>query len=152
MKTTMKAIVITQYGDPKVLEERSVARPEPMPGRVVVRVRAFGVNHAEAYFRKLAALPESYATAWVLLCHNLELRAGQTLLVRGGTSVLGQAAINLARLGGATVLATTRARDKFPIVEALGARPLLDEIVAAHELMESVTARGRIVIGVAASA
>jgi NADPH:quinone reductase-like Zn-dependent oxidoreductase len=39
----------------------------------------------------LAAIPESYATAWLALHGNLELEAGQSLLVRGATSALGQA-------------------------------------------------------------
>jgi NADPH2:quinone reductase len=34
----------------------------------------------------LAALPETYLTAWGSLFDALEVRAGQTLLVRGGTS------------------------------------------------------------------
>ena len=34
----------------------------------------------------LAALPEVYATAWAGLHQNLDLRPGQTVLVRGATS------------------------------------------------------------------
>jgi hypothetical protein len=53
----------------------------------------------------LAAIPESYATAWPALHGNLELQPGESLLVRGGTSALGQAAINLAAdLGAADVV------------------------------------------------
>jgi NADPH:quinone reductase len=36
--------------------------------------------------------PESYATAWAVLFGNLDLRAGQTIVVGGATSALGQAA------------------------------------------------------------
>lgn len=57
----------------------------------------------------MAAIPESYATAWTVLFRNLELQPGQKLLVRGGTSALGRAAINLAiHHGKAEVWATTR--------------------------------------------
>ena len=49
----------------------------------------------------LAALPESYATAWTCLFVNLGLEPGQTLLIRGATSALGQAAVNLAAHAGA---------------------------------------------------
>jgi NADPH2:quinone reductase len=70
----------------------------------------------------LAALPESYATAWSCLHGNLELRAGQTLVVRGATSALGQAAINIAADADAHVIATTRTPARFPTLSALGAR------------------------------
>src|SRR5215831_19580791 len=50
--TSMKAIVITQYGDPDVLRIKEVPMPDATEGTIVVRVRAFGLNHAEAYFRK----------------------------------------------------------------------------------------------------
>src|SRR5262249_36318675 len=48
----MRAIVISKYGDPDVLREERGATPRATEGTVVVRVRAFGLNHAEAYFRK----------------------------------------------------------------------------------------------------
>ena len=70
----------------------------------------------------LAALPESYATAWSCLHGNLALRAGQTLVVRGATSALGQAALNLAVDVDAHVIATTRVPERFPALSALGAR------------------------------
>ena len=69
----------------------------------------------------LAAIPESYATAWTCLFRNLEIASGQTLVVRGATSSFGQAALNLAVNAGVRVIATTRNRDRFPAMEALGA-------------------------------
>src|SRR6516165_6690907 len=69
----------------------------------------------------LAALPETYATAWTCLFRNLEVAAGQTLVIRGATSALGQAALNMAVNAGARVIATTRSRDRFSILEKLGA-------------------------------
>ena len=56
----------------------------------------------------LAALPETYLTAWGSLVEALDIQAGQTLLIRGGTSSVGMAAASLARPMGARVLATTR--------------------------------------------
>src|SRR5262245_22672870 len=70
---------------------------------------------------ELAAIPETYATAWTCLFRNLEIAAGQTLVVRGGTSSLGRAAIGLAVDAGAGVLATTRARERFAALGQLGA-------------------------------
>ena len=74
----------------------------------------------------LAAIPESYATAWTFLLHNLEAKSGQVIVVRGGTSALGQAAINLARDREIRVLATTRSAQKAHILEELGAEPLIE--------------------------
>src|SRR5579859_7207570 len=56
----------------------------------------------------LVAIPEVYAAAWSGLHHNLAVRPGQSLLVRGATSALGQAAVNIAAELGLCVLASTR--------------------------------------------
>jgi NADPH:quinone reductase len=75
----------------------------------------------------LAAVPESYATAWAALFGNLDLRAGQTILIRGATSALGQAAVNIASHAGARVIATTRKAERAETLEALGAREVVLE-------------------------
>jgi NADPH:quinone reductase-like Zn-dependent oxidoreductase len=192
----MRAIVITEPGGPEVLQIREVADPTPGDDEVLIRVRAFGVNHAETHMRKgewpeatpisgieavgtvaedpsgelppgtkvlalmgglgrfrngsyaeytaaaatnvtqietsldwtdLAAIPESYGTAWVALHGNLELRAGHSLLVRGGTSALGQAAINIAGDAGARVIATTRREDRAALLRSIGADAVVIE-------------------------
>lgn len=71
---------------------------------------------------ELAAIPESYATAWTCLFRNLELQPEQTLVIRGATSSFGQAALNMAVNAGANVIATTRKRDRFSMLENLGAK------------------------------
>jgi NADPH2:quinone reductase len=68
----------------------------------------------------LAALPKSYLTAHQAL-ETLDLRAGQTLLIRGGTSSVGLCALTLAREHGAQVLASTRAQRKVTALSAAGA-------------------------------
>jgi NADPH2:quinone reductase len=70
---------------------------------------------------ELAAIPETYATAWTCLFRNLELTSGQTLVIRGATSAFGQAALNMAVRAGAKVIATSRSADRFPMLKALGA-------------------------------
>lgn len=69
---------------------------------------------------ELAALPETFATAWTCLFRNLEIRQGQTLVIRGATSSFGQAAAKLAVNAGLEVLATTRSRERFAMLEKLG--------------------------------
>jgi NADPH:quinone reductase len=192
----MRAIVIAQYGGPEQLVLRELPDPEPLPGHVVIEVAAFGLNHAEIYFRQgvwgdvakvsgiecvgrvkidpdghlapgqtvaalmggmgrtidgsyaeqtrvpasnvvpldtrlpweeLAAIPESYATAWTCLQRNLALERTHTVLIRGATSALGQAAVNIAVLAGAQVIATTRNPARFASLQALGAHETLIE-------------------------
>jgi NADPH:quinone reductase-like Zn-dependent oxidoreductase len=192
----MKAVVIKEYGGPEQLVIKELPEPEPQAGSVVIEVKAFGLNHAETYFRSgiwgdvarvsgiecvglvksdpsgglrpgqkvaafmggmgrtingsysevtrvpasnvvpvttglswadFAAIPESYATAWICLNRSLGLKAGQTLLVRGATSALGQAAINVAKHAGAKVIATTRNPNRVTTLEAIGADTVLLE-------------------------
>src|SRR5436309_2597043 len=47
-KTTMKAIVIHQYGGPEVLKYEDAPRPEPKDNQVLVRVIAAAVNPIDA--------------------------------------------------------------------------------------------------------
>ena len=190
----MKAIIISSYGGPEVLTVTELPDPVPAPDEVLIAVRAFGLNHAEAYMRSgamgevaqvtgiecagtvvadpsgrlvegtavvailggmgrtrngsyaelvtvpasnvvevstslpwtdLVALPEVYATAWAGLRQNLDLRSGQTVLIRGATSALGQAAVNVAAEQGATVIATTRRPDRAALLERIGAKTVL---------------------------
>ncbi|CRL25662.1 Alcohol dehydrogenase superfamily, zinc-containing [Penicillium camemberti] len=90
-------------------------------------VVALGLAAEELRWDQLAAIPESYATAWTCLFRNLEISAGQRLLVRGGTSSLGRAAINLAVLAGVYVTATTRTEKRTSQLEALRVREVLIE-------------------------
>ena len=75
----------------------------------------------------LAAIPESYATAWMCLHGNLALRDGQAIVIRGATSALGQAAVNIAAHAGARVIATTRNAKRCAALEAIGAKDVLIE-------------------------
>src|SRR5262249_25376119 len=50
----------------------------------------------------------------------LEITSGQTLVIRGATSSFGQAAVNMSVNAGAKVIATTRSRDRFAMLESLG--------------------------------
>jgi NADPH:quinone reductase len=70
---------------------------------------------------ELAAIPETYATAWTCLFRNLEVQRGQLLVIRGATSSFGQAALKMAVNAGARVVATTRNRERFTLLEKLGA-------------------------------
>jgi NADPH:quinone reductase len=190
----MKAIIISAPGGPEVLTITELPDPTPADDEVLIRVRAFGLNHAETYMRNgswgqvarvpgiecagiieadpsgqlaagspvvailggmgrtrdgsyaelvtlpatnvapvnttlswtdLVALPEVYATAWAGLHQNLALEPGQTVLIRGATSSLGQAAVNIAAGHGALVIATTRTQSREALLADIGAAQVL---------------------------
>ncbi|WP_342776179.1 hypothetical protein [Nonomuraea terrae] len=43
-KHTMRAVTIKEFGGPEVLTAEPVARPEPLPTEVLVRLHAAGIN------------------------------------------------------------------------------------------------------------
>jgi NADPH2:quinone reductase len=73
-------------------------------------------------WEEFAVIPESYATAWTCLYGNLRIKKGQTLLLRGATSALGQAALNIAANAGLNAIATTRNKARFEKLLELGAQ------------------------------
>ena len=75
----------------------------------------------------LAAIPESYATAWTALIGILALGKDRIVAIRGATSALGQAAVNIAAHAGARVIATTRNPPRAVMLEQLGANEILLE-------------------------
>jgi NADPH:quinone reductase-like Zn-dependent oxidoreductase len=202
----MRAIVISRYGPPEVLVEAELTDPVPGEGEVLIRVKAFGLNHAECYFRSgawgevaqvtgiecagvvevdrsgtfspgepvvailggmgrtrngsyaelvtvpasnvapvkvelgwevMAAVPEVFATAWSALHLNLDIQAGQRVLVRGATSAVGQAAVQLAARSGCEVVATSRSDRRAGLLSQLGAgEVLIDDGSLAGQLRE----------------
>lgn len=68
-----------------------------------------------------ASLPETFFTVWSNLFDRAHLQAGETVLVHGGTSGIGIAAIQMATAFGATVLATAGTAEKCAACVRLGA-------------------------------
>jgi NADPH:quinone reductase len=110
------------------------------------RVRASNVALIESDlpWAELAAIPETYATAWTCLFRNLEIVGGQTLVVRGAASSFGQAALNMAVNAGVRVIATTRGRERVALLEKLGAErvetegPELSKRIAQAKKLDAV--------------
>jgi len=92
------------YADYCVVDERNAL---PIPA---------GLTAVEA-----AAIPETYFTVWTNVFDRGALKAGETLLVHGGTSGIGTTAIALAKAFGARVVATAGSNEKARQCERLGA-------------------------------
>jgi NADPH:quinone reductase-like Zn-dependent oxidoreductase len=131
----------------RMAPEMSGATPPFTPGvdaagtRVDTDERVLVTGAPGAYAELLAAPPENvrpipdsldwasaaglgvaYKTAWAALADS-ELKAGETLLVQGGSSGTGQAAVDIGRYLGANVYATA-SRSKHDRLRELGAEPL----------------------------
>jgi NADPH:quinone reductase-like Zn-dependent oxidoreductase len=91
-----------------------------------------------------AVIPESYATAWTCLLRNLEIAKGKTLVIRGASSALGRAALNIAADVGAYIIATTRKKARFETLKELGAHrveietPNLSELIPERKRIDAV--------------
>src|SRR5712691_9496272 len=68
-----------------------------------------------------AAIPETFFTVWYNMFERGKLKAGETLLVHGGSSGIGTAAIQLARAAGAQVITTAGTAEKCEACRKLGA-------------------------------
>lgn len=213
MPSTMRAVVLDAPGGPEALQLRTLPRPVPVLGQVLVQVRAFGLNRSELFTRRgmspgvalprvlgieatgvvaecpggefapgtqvaalmggmgrvfdggyaeytcvpvgqvvpftsslpwatLGAVPEMLQTAHGSLTARLGLRAGQHLLVRGGTSSVGLAAAVLARRLGATVLSTTRDAARAPLLTAVGVQHVVVDTGAVADAVHALVPGG----------
>ena len=91
-----------------------------------------------------AALPTAALTAWFGLRTDGDLKSGEWLLVHGGSSGVGVAAIQIAKHLGAKVIATSGSEVKCRRLRALGADVTIDvsENDFVTEVMRATNARG----------
>lgn len=94
---------------------------------LVPATRMFRIPKAacELPWATLAAIPETYYTAWGALFESLQLVASDTLLVRGASCGLGYAAVQIAHALGSRVIATTHREEYAERLRCFGA----DEVV-----------------------
>jgi len=88
-----------------------------------------------------AALPETFFTVWTNLFDGGRLRAGETVLVHGGSGGIGSTAIQIAHAFGARVFATARTAEKCAFCEQIGAERAIayrdeDFVAVVRELTE----------------
>jgi putative PIG3 family NAD(P)H quinone oxidoreductase len=94
----------------------------PVPG---------GLDMTEA-----AALPETVSTVWTNLFQRGGAKAGETVLVHGGTSGIGTTAILLGKALGLTVIVTAGSPEKCARALAIGAADAID--YRAEDFVEAV--------------
>ncbi|MGI5518387.1 zinc-binding alcohol dehydrogenase family protein [Streptomyces sp. CA-106131] len=94
--------VVTMLGGMGRVYDGGYAEYTVVPRRQVIPFRS------DLPWEVIGAVPETLQTAYGSLTTGLAVQPGQTLLIRGGTSSVGLAAITVAKDRGATVVATTR--------------------------------------------
>jgi len=72
-------------------------------------------------WKELGALPEMLQTCHGSLHAALEVAAGETLLIRGGTSSIGLTALAMAKEAGLSVVSTSRSEKKASLLKNAGA-------------------------------
>lgn len=72
-------------------------------------------------YEEAASLPETFFTVWSNVFDRCKFKAGETVLVHGGTSGIGVAAIQMVTAMGGRVYATAGSPDKCAAAEKLGA-------------------------------
>ena len=86
-------------------------------------------------WEEMAAIPETYFTAYGSLFNCLQITTADTLFIRGGTSAAGLASIQMAKSIGATVLTSTRNKNKSTFLKEQGADyVLIDNGTLAEQL------------------
>src|SRR5690606_2548832 len=77
-------------------------------------------------FAQAAGFTSAYSTAYHSLVQGARLQPGETVLVHGAAGGIGLAAVQLAKLMGATVIATASRDDKLEVVGENGADHLIN--------------------------
>jgi NADPH2:quinone reductase len=90
----------------------------------------------------LGALPEMFQTVYGSLFLALKIQKGESILVRGGTSSIGTLAIQLAKLEGLTVIATTRNPDKKESLLKHGADFVVIETGKIEDKIKAIFPKG----------
>jgi len=91
-------------------------------------------------FDQAAALLGSYETAYHCLITRGRLRAGETVLIHGASGATGLAAVQVAKIVGATVIATGRSPAKLAVVTAQGADHVIDSKGPFRDHVKQLTA------------
>lgn len=109
-------------------------RPGALAEYVCADARLLATVPAWLGWRRAAAMPLVFITAWQALVERCAVKRGMTVLVLGGAGGVGHMAVQLARSLGAAVYATVSTPEKMRMVEYLGATPLPRRLSVAELL------------------
>jgi NADPH:quinone reductase-like Zn-dependent oxidoreductase len=93
-------------------------------------------------FEEAAAIPLVFLTAWQMIARKGRVRPGETVLVWAAGSGVGSAALQVAKLHGATVIATAGTAAKLARAKALGADHAVLHTDVATAVKEITKKRG----------
>lgn len=95
-------------------------------------------------YDEASAIPLVFVTAWHMLITRARLRVGEKVLIHAAGSGIGSAAVQIAKLAGATVFATAGSDDKLEHIKELGADYLINytEKDFAEEVMHLTKREG----------
>ncbi len=99
-----------------------------------LRKKPSGLSFAEA-----SAFGAAYLTAYVSLVRRGNLQAGETLLVHGASGGVGLAAVEVGKLLGAAVIATSASDEKLKVVKARGADHVINVTRGFREEVKALT-------------
>jgi putative PIG3 family NAD(P)H quinone oxidoreductase len=94
-------------------------------------------------FVHAAAIPETFFTVWTNVFERGHLKAGESILIHGGSSGIGTTAIQLAHAFGARVFATAGSAAKCAACERLGAERAFNYRESDFVAAVNETTRGR---------
>ncbi|OWZ20519.1 Alcohol dehydrogenase [Phytophthora megakarya] len=96
---------------------------------------------ANITFEEAASIPYAALTSYQALREHTNVKAGERVLILGGSTATGMAAIQLAHAIGAHVIATARGCQDYLLVQSLGAEKVIDsskqnwvDVVAEHSV------------------
>lgn len=108
---------------------------------VVVPLSQIQILHSHLPWETLGAMPGMLQTAYGSPHKGLSMKAGEILLIRGGTTSIGLAAAELARNAGVTVLSSTRNSQRETLLRERGAEEVfIDDGSIAQDLRETYPA------------
>ncbi len=90
-------------------------------------------------FAQAASYSAAYLTAYVALVRRANIQPGETLLVHGASGGVGLATIDMGKLLGATVIATSGSEDKLAALKAYGADHVLNVRDGFRETVKELT-------------
>ncbi len=83
------------------------------------------------------AIPETFFTAYGSITEEMNVKANQNILVRGGTSSVGMAAISILKDMSANIIATTRKRERIQaLIDAGANHVIIDDGEIAEKVKE----------------